>query len=60
MIEYTNGLDDDMVRVPCPGCPDGNVWDSNGPTSECCPVCGGTAVIWMTRASANRALKASA
>ena len=30
---------------PCPACPDGSVWNSDGPTSRTCPVCLGTAEI---------------
>lgn len=29
---------------PCPSCPDGNEWDSNGPTGRACKTCGGFAV----------------
>ena len=31
--------------VPCPACPDGNEWDSNGPTGRACKVCGGHAEL---------------
>ena len=30
---------------PCPRCPDGYVWNSNGPTPKCCPVCNGHAAL---------------
>lgn len=30
---------------PCPSCPDGNVWNSNGPTGAVCPTCNGHAVL---------------
>ena len=30
---------------PCPSCPDGNEWDSNGPTGRACKTCGGHAMI---------------
>ena len=30
---------------PCPVCPDGSVWTSNGPTSKTCPVCNGYGVV---------------
>ena len=33
-------------RVKCPSCPDGQLWDSNGPTSDACLTCGGEAWIW--------------
>jgi len=33
------------MRIPCPACPDGNEWASNGPTGRACPVCGGTAEL---------------
>lgn len=36
--------EEDLVR-PCPNCPDGNVWDSNGPTCKVCPVCNGFAAL---------------
>lgn len=32
---------------PCPACPDGSVWDSNGPTSKTCPVCNGHATVHL-------------
>jgi len=34
------------MNVKCPDCPDGQLWDRNGPTEEACLTCGGTAVIW--------------
>lgn len=30
---------------PCPACPDGYVWNNDGPTGKCCPVCGGHACL---------------
>jgi len=30
---------------PCPACPDGSVWDSNGPTAKICPICNGYATV---------------
>jgi len=30
---------------PCPSCPDGNVWVSNGPTAKACPTCNGKAIV---------------
>ena len=30
---------------PCYNCPDGYVWNSNGPTSKCCPICAGHAML---------------
>ena len=35
---------------PCPACPDGNVWDSNGPTGKTCSVCNGHAVVTLSGA----------
>lgn len=35
---------DDELK-PCPECPDGNVWNSNGPTGATCKVCKGHAVV---------------
>ena len=32
---------------PCPSCPDGNEWASNGPTGRVCKICGGFAVTHM-------------
>lgn len=29
----------------CPDCPDGNVWNINGPTGATCPTCKGYAVV---------------
>ncbi len=33
-----------MTR-PCPSCPDGNEWNSNGPTGRACPTCKGNAYL---------------
>lgn len=33
------------MKRSCPACPDGNVWDSNGPTGKACPVCKGNAFL---------------
>ena len=33
------------MSEPCPSCPDGNEWNSNGPTGRACRTCGGTSVI---------------
>ena len=33
------------MSQPCPSCPDGNEWDSSGPTGRACRICGGSAVI---------------
>lgn len=33
-----------MTRA-CPACPDGNEWNSNGPTGRACRTCGGKAWI---------------
>lgn len=32
------------MKRGCPACPDGNEWNSNGPTGRACPVCKGTAL----------------
>ncbi len=32
---------------PCPACPDGSVWTSEGPTSKICPICKGHALVNM-------------
>lgn len=31
--------------MQCPSCPDGYVWDANGPTAKTCPTCGGKAIV---------------
>ena len=36
------------LRGPCPECPDGQVWTSEGPTGRTCPRCKGHAIIWAT------------
>ena len=45
-----SNLDDDLDYrprgdKPCPSCPDGSVWDSNGSTAKTCPVCNGYATV---------------
>ena len=37
----------EQKREQCPDCPDGQVWNKNGPTNEICPTCKGTAFIWV-------------
>jgi hypothetical protein len=37
--------DNDVCLKPCPSCPDGYVWGSDGPTAKTCPRCLGHAVI---------------
>ena len=32
---------------PCPSCPDGNEWASNGPNGRACRTCGGFAVMHL-------------
>lgn len=39
---------EDAHRVKCPDCPDGQLWDKNGPTSDACLTCGGNAFIWAS------------
>ncbi len=34
-----------MRREPCPACPDGNEWSTDGPTGRACPVCKGKAYM---------------
>lgn len=31
--------------MACPDCPDGNVWNADGPTGKACPTCGGHAAL---------------
>lgn len=38
---------------PCPACPDGNQWDSNGPTGKACPVCNGYAIVQLNGSPIN-------
>jgi hypothetical protein len=37
--------DMEPTRVACPACPDGNEWDSNGPTGRACQTCDGKAYL---------------
>lgn len=37
--------DDNQELMPCPACPDGQVWYMGGPTGTTCPVCHGHAVV---------------
>jgi hypothetical protein len=37
--------DRSMNTKACSGCPDGSVWNSNGPTSKTCPICRGQAIV---------------
>ena len=37
--------DDPDELMPCPSCPDGYVWTSNGPSAKACPTCKGYAVV---------------
>ena len=37
----------DLHREKCPDCPDGQLWDRKGPTSDACPTCGGEAFVWV-------------
>lgn len=37
---------EERKALPCPNCPDGQVWTSNGPTGRTCPTCKGHAVIF--------------
>lgn len=40
------GVPDEFEELmPCPACPDGYVWNSNGPTRKTCPVCKGLAAV---------------
>lgn len=40
--------EESLRRVQCPDCPDGQVWDSKGPTDDACLTCGGGAFIWTS------------
>ena len=48
MSDLTQQEQDDDRRVPCPECPDGQVWTREGPTGRTCGRCKGHAVIWTT------------
>ena len=37
-------MDKDDLK-PCPACPDGGVWNNDGPTGKICPICKGHAVV---------------
>ena len=43
--EGLNGERDLEELAPCPSCPDGNVWNSDGPTTAVCKTCMGYAVV---------------
>lgn len=38
-------MSEEMLKRPCPDCPDGYVWNDDSPTSAACPTCGGLAYI---------------
>lgn len=44
--------------MPCPACPDGYVWTSDGPTGKCCPVCKGYAAVKLDGSPCDAALAA--
>jgi len=49
-MEIDDIRDDDEDREsfqykPCLACPDGYVWNANGPTAKTCPVCKGHAAL---------------
>ena len=44
---------------PCPDCPDGSVWASQGPTSKICPTCKGYAVVKLNGGLCDEAKGAS-
>ena len=47
-MRLPNVTDDDIGGLmPCPACPDGYVWNANGPTGKCCPKCNGHAVVHL-------------
>ena len=37
--------EDSCQERPCPSCPDGQVWNSNGPTGKTCNTCNGHASV---------------
>lgn len=47
--EYRDDARDEpeLVRKLCPDCPDGQVWNAQGPTGEICETCGGSAFVWV-------------
>ena len=50
-MRLPNITDDDIGGLmSCPACPDGYVWDANGPTAKCCPKCNGQGKYVDTRA----------
>lgn len=40
-------LEEKIPLKPCPSCPDGYVWTSNGQTGKTCPTCKGYAVVHL-------------
>jgi hypothetical protein len=47
-IECAERREQESLKQACPSCPDGSVWDRNGPTGETCPTCNGKAYVTGT------------
>ena len=47
-MRIPNATDDDIDGLmQCPSCPDGYVWDHDGPTAMFCTRCNGHAVLHL-------------
>lgn len=44
-MTLTTQTNDDQELIPCPACPDGYVWTTNGQTAAKCKVCNGYAAL---------------
>ena len=49
MEYYELAREAELTRQKCPDCPDGQLWDSNGPTDLPCLTCEGTAFVWAKK-----------
>jgi len=52
--------DSEEELMQCPQCPDGYVWTINGPTVKMCPACKGYAVVKLSGAPCDEAMKGAA
>ena len=61
VVDYANAgyiTDQDAVAETykaCPECPDGGVWNMNGPTGATCPTCKGYAMVKLNGAALTKA-----
>lgn len=47
----TDWNDEYTDMKPCPDCPDGGVWNANGPTGAKCKTCNGHAIVHLNGAA---------